>query len=234
MESYNPSKLMQLGNLMLKKLLLFSLTFSSLAFASSEQIQAGKKIVLEGKSENIIACMTCHMENGEGMQDSAFPQLAGMHPAYLSKQLKDLRGAKLRLSDVMNPIAKDLSDEDIANVSAYYASMPRVSKIEKSTSTTKYEQGRLIAERGLWNKGVPACFSCHGPNAEGVGENFPPLINQGKLYVSQELQRWKDGSRKNDPLNLMKTIAKRLTQKEIEAVAEYLSTMPTINVTETK
>ena len=218
---------------MFKLYIIITFSICSLAFASPSQIEAGKKIVLEGNGKEALACMTCHMENGEGMQDSAFPQLAGQNPAYLSKQLKDLQG-KLRMSDVMNPIAKSLSDEDIANVSAYYASMPRVSKIEKSTSASKYEQGRLIAEKGLWNKGVPACFSCHGPNAEGVGENFPPLINQGKLYVSQELQRWKDGSRKNDPLNLMKTIAKRLTQKEIEAVAEYLSTMPTINVTETK
>lgn len=210
---------------MLKKYVLTSFTFCSLTFAATApQIEAGKKIVLEGNAQGALACMTCHMENGEGMQDSAFPQLAGMNPAYMSKQLKDLQG-KLRLSDVMNPIAKGLSDEDIASVSAYYASMPRVSKIEKSTSPTKYEQGKLIAERGLWNKGVPACFACHGPNAVGVGESFPPLINQGKLYISQELHKWQNGTRKNDPAMLMKTIAKKLTSKEIEAVAEYLGTL---------
>lgn len=209
----------------LKIYVLTSFTFCSLTFAATApQIEAGKKIVLEGNTQGALACMTCHMENGEGMQDSAFPQLAGMTPAYMSKQLKDLQG-KLRISDVMNPIAKGLSDEDIASVSAYYASMPRVSKIEKSTSPTKYEQGKLIAERGLWNKGVPACFACHGPNAVGVGESFPPLINQGKLYISQELHKWQNGTRKNDPAMLMKTIAKKLTSKEIEAVAEYLGTL---------
>ena len=218
---------------MFKFYTLVSFLICSLAFASPAQIAAGKKIVLEGNSKDALACMTCHMENGEGMQDSAFPQLAGQNPAYISKQLKDLQG-KLRLSDVMNPIAKSLSDDDIADVAAYYASMPRVSKIEKSTSATNFEQGRLIAERGLWSKGVPACFSCHGPNAEGVGENFPPLINQGKLYITQELQKWKDGTRNNDPDKLMKTIAKKLTQKEIEAVAEYISTLPAINITEAK
>lgn len=218
---------------MFKNYALFALSFSSIAFASSSDIAAGKKIVLEGTTQGAIACMTCHLENGEGMQDNAFPQLAGQNPAYITKQLKDLQG-KLRLSDVMNPIAKALSDEDIANVSAYFASFPSVSKIEKSTSPAKYEQGRLIAQRGLWNKGVPACFSCHGPDAVGVGEHFPPLINQGKLYVTQELQKWKEGTRKNDPSMLMKTIAKKLTTREIEAVAEYLSTLSTTITTEVK
>ena len=218
---------------MFKIYVLFLFTFCTFVFASPVQIAAGKKIVLEGNSKEALACMTCHMENGEGMQDSAFPQLAGQHPAYISKQLKDLQG-KMRLSDVMNPIAKSLSDEDIANVSAYYASMPRVSKTEKSTSPSKFEQGRLIAERGLWSKGIPACFACHGPNAEGVGEHFPSLINQGKLYITQELEKWKDGSRNNDPNKLMKTIAKKLTPKEIEAVAEYLSTLAPLSIAEVK
>lgn len=218
---------------MFKFYALFSISICSIAIASTDQIAAGKKIVLEGNSQGALACMTCHMENGEGMQDSAFPQLAGQNLHYISKQLKDLQG-KQRVSDVMNPIAISLSDEDIANVSAYYASMPRVTKIEKSTSSTKFEQGRLIVERGLWNKGVPACIACHGPNVEGVGESFPPLVNQGKLYISQELLKWKEGTRKNDPQMLMKTIAKKLTKKEIDAVAEYISTLAMLNISDVK
>lgn len=218
---------------MFKNSIIISLIFCSNVFASPSEIAAGKKIVLEGNTKGALACMTCHMENGEGMQDAAFPQLANMHPDYLTKQLKDLQGPR-RKSDVMNPIAKDLSDDDIASVSAYYASMPKVSKTEKSTSAVRFELGKTIAERGLWERGIPACFACHGPNAVGVGESFPPLINQGKLYITQELHRWQDGSRNNDPEMLMKSIAKKLSTKEIDAVAEYLSSIAITNRPEVK
>lgn len=210
---------------------LLNILTSAAAFADSEQIAAGKKIVLEGTPKDGFSCVTCHLENGEGVQEYGFPQLGGMNSAYIIKQLKDYQGTT-RINDVMNPIAKSLSDEDIANVAAYFASLPSVSKIEKSTSAIKFEEGRLIAERGLWNKGVPACFSCHGLNAVGVGENFPQLINQGKLYLTQSLMAWKNGTRKNDPAMLMMTIAKKLSKKEIEAVAEYLSSI-SINTTTT-
>lgn len=203
---------------------LLNISINATAFADSVQIAAGKKIVLEGTPKDGFSCITCHLENGEGVQEYAFPQLGGMSSTYIIKQLKDYQGTT-RINDVMNPIAKSLSDEDIINVAAYFASLPTISKIEKSTSATKLEEGRLIAERGLWNKGIPACFSCHGPNAVGVGENFPQLINQGKLYITQSLMAWKNGTRNNDPAMLMKTIAKKLSKKEIEAVAEYLSSI---------
>lgn len=206
---------------------------TSIAFANSDQIVRGKKIVLDGTPRNGFPCITCHLENGEGIQEYGFPQLGGMNSAYIIKQLKDYQGVT-RINDVMNPIAKSLSDEDIADVAAYFASLSTISKIEKSASPAKLEEGRLIAERGLWTKGIPSCFSCHGPNAVGVGENFPQLINQGKLYITQSLLAWKNGTRKNDPAMLMRTIAKKLSKKEIEAVAEYLSSINVDNITAVK
>jgi cytochrome c553 len=177
--------------------------------------------------------MTCHGENGEGVQENGFPYLAGMNAAYIAKQLKDLQG-RSKISDVMNPIAKGLTILDIESVSAYYASLPVINKVEKSSSPEKLEAGRLMVERGLWNKGVPACYACHGPNAVGVGESFPPLINQGKIFIMKELHAWQKGTRNNDPAMLMKTIAKKLSQKEIEAVAEYLSSLSPIKTAEVK
>lgn len=218
---------------MYKTYFLLAISYCSLAYAGTGSIEAGKKIVLEGNNKEALACMGCHMENGEGMQDSGFPQLAGMNPTYMTKQLKDLQGP-LRKSDVMNPMAKSLSEQDIQDVVAYFSSLPSVSKVEKSTTPANFELGRQIAERGLWNKGVPACFTCHGPNAMGVGENFPSLMNQGKIYITQELNNWKKGLRKNDPNMLMKTIAKKLTAKEIEAGAEYLSTLTIVKTAEVK
>ena len=207
-----------------KLLLIFSLLVCSNLFADTAQIEAGRKIAADGNEQGAPACMTCHMQNGEGMQEEGFPHLAGMSESYIVKQLKDFQG-KNRVTDVMGSLVQELKDEDMKSVAAYYASLPVISKPEKSTSQVKFEQGRLIAERGLWNKNVPACFSCHGPNAVGVGESFPPLINQGKIYLTKELQAWKTGTRKNDPGMLMKTIALKLTPKEIEAVVEYISSL---------
>lgn len=197
------------------------------------KMELGKKLAMEGNENGALACMTCHMENGEGMQDSGFPYLAGMNENYLIKQLKDFQ-SKSRYSDVMTPIAKGLNEEDRKSVAAYYASLPKINKVEKSTSVSRFSEGELIAERGIWSKGIPACFSCHGPDAVGVGEHFPPLINQSKLYLVNQLLEWQKGARKNDPAMLMKTIAMKLTKKEIEAVSEYLSSLPKVKTAEAK
>lgn len=214
------------------KLLLFFLTFSSIVSADSS-VEAGKKIVMEGNNKGALACMACHMQNGEGMQESGFPYLAGLNAGYIAKQLKDLQ-TKKRINVVMNPIAKGLTEVDIASVAAYYSQLPIISKIEQSTSPTKLLAGKLIAERGIWSKGVPACYACHGPNAVGVGEAFPPLVNQGKIYLTTQLLAWKKGTRKNDPAFLMSTVAKKLTKFEIEAVSEYLSSLTDIKTAEVK
>lgn len=214
------------------RLFLFFSTICSIAYADSS-VEAGKKIVMNGNDKGALACMTCHMQNGEGMQESGFPQLAGLHAGYISKQLKDLQSKK-RINDVMNPIAKGLTEADIVSVAAYYSQLPIISKVEQSSSAKKFLEGKLIAERGIWSKGVPACYACHGPNAVGVGEAFPPLVNQGKIYLTSQLLAWKKGTRKNDPAFLMSTIAKKLTKLEIEAVSEYLSTLTDIKTAEVK
>lgn len=216
---------------MIKILILISLLCST-AMADS-RVEVGRKLVAEGNEKGVLPCMTCHVQNGEGMQEEGFPSLAGMNSAYITKQLRDLQGKK-RVSDVMNPIAKELTEEDIASVAAYFSQLPVISKVEKSTSATKLAEGKLIAERGIWSKGVPACFACHGPGAVGVGETFPPLVNQGKLYLTTELTNWQKGARNNDPEMLMKTIAKKLSKKEIEAVSEYLSSLSDVKTAEVK
>jgi len=208
------------------RLILFILFIQScFHIALGDDASAGKKIVQEGNQKGALPCLTCHQQNGEGMQENGFPQLAGLNSVYITKQLKDYQGP-LRNNDVMNPIAKALSDEDIRSVAVYFSSLPPVSKSEKSSSTDRWNEGKWIAERGLWDKKIPACFSCHGPGGVGVGETFPPLSNQGKIYLTQALQSFQNGSRKNDPQNLMRTIATKLSKQEAEAVVEYLSSLP--------
>ncbi len=108
---------------------------------------------------------------------------------------------------------------------AYFTSMPTVANASIQAPQSNFELGKTIAEKGLWDKGMPSCFSCHGPSGRGVGENFPGITTQGKTYLVQQLQAWKKGTRKNDPNQLMATVAKKLTAKEMDSVTEYLTVM---------
>lgn len=202
-----------------------------MVFSESVDILAGKQIVLNGNPKGALACITCHVESGQGMSENGFPQLSGMSPFYLEKQIKDFQSLQ-RINSVMQPIAKALDSQDIANIAAYFSSLTPVENNKLSSDIAKLELGRLIVERGLWDKGVPACISCHGPNVNGVGENFPRLQYLGKVYMIKQLQAWRNGTRKNDSNNLMKTVADKLTKKEIEAVSEYISALTSMKTTE--
>ena len=198
-------------------------SFASCAYA--QDFEVAKKIISNGNSKGAVSCMTCHQENGAGNAAAGFPQLAGMNFAYFSKQIYDFQSLR-RVNPIMQPIAKGLNESEIKSLAAYFESLPTVPlaayKDDPSTHAN-FELGQTIAKKGLWAKGVPSCFSCHGPSGQGVGENFPGITTQGKTYLVQQLQAWKKGSRKNDPNQLMAAVVKKLTQKEIDAVATYLS-----------
>lgn len=203
-------------------------TFWGFSSAFAQDIEIAKKIIQSGNDKGALACIACHQQNGAGNSAAGFPQLAGMNADYFSKQIYDFQTLQ-RINPVMQPIAKGLSEAETKSLAAYFASLPSVPnpKMESANLTknaqSKFDLGKLVAERGLWEKGIPACFACHGPAGRGVGANFPGISNQGKTYLIQQLQAWQKGNRKNDPNQLMLTVAKKLTAKEIEAVSEYLS-----------
>lgn len=196
-------------------------------FAETVDILAGRQIVLNGNSRGALPCMTCHIENNQGMSENGFPQLSGMNQLYLKKQIEDYQNLQ-RINSVMQPIAKALDSRDTANIAAYFSSLSPVENNKLSSNTSKLAFGRLIVESGLWDKGVPACISCHGPDLNGVGINFPRLQFQGKVYMINQLEAWKKGTRKNDSNNLMKTVASKLTKNEIVAVSEYISSLTSV------
>jgi cytochrome c553 len=86
-------------------------------------------------------------------------------------------------------------------------------------------QGENLAVNGAWNRDMPACFKCHGANGLGVAPHFPALAGQHAAYTVSQLQAWKAGTRRNDPLNLMKSVADKLSDAEMQAVATYISTL---------
>lgn len=206
----------------IRMVLIFFLFFlEETLMAQTGNREAGQVIVLQGNNRGVAACVACHGINGAGQPAAGFPQLAGLNAEYMFKQLQDFKSQK-RLNPVMFPIAKGLTDQEMRNVSAYFSALPLVVQETSEVKPAVMENGKKIAEVGLWQKGVPACYSCHGPKGAGVGTVFPRISNQHKTYLIQQLNAWKNNQRKNDVNGLMKTLAQKLSSSEIEAVASYL------------
>jgi len=163
------------------------------------------------------ACSGCHGEDGNA-NAPIFPKLAGQHASYLARQLNDYRAQK-RVEPTMNAMAESLSDADIADLSAYFSKH----KIKVET-TERNALGEKIFRAGDGAKAIPACSGCHGPHGAGnPSSGFAALGGQYSAYVSKTLHDYKAGERNNDPNETMRTIASRMSEEEINAVADYVS-----------
>ncbi|MGH1536554.1 MAG: c-type cytochrome [Gammaproteobacteria bacterium] len=183
-------------------------------------VEAGKQ-----KSE---PCAACHGVAGVSV-NPAWPKLAGQGEKYLVDQLH-LFKEKVRVNTLMNPQAENLSEQDIEDISAYYASLPANKGSADPDKEFQGEKLHVIGERiyrgGNTETGVPACMSCHAP--DGVGNapaKFPQLAGQHAVYTAAQLRAYRSGARyqPDDNLNMMKEIATYLSDTEIDAVAEYIS-----------
>lgn len=181
-------------------------------------------LALKG-SNGMAPCASCHGQDGAGQ--AAFPRLAGLDAAYLQRQLDSFANGS-RVNPVMQPVAKALSVPDRAAVAAYYAALPLPASLvtRAPAPATDRSPGARLAREGAWQKGVPACEQCHARGGVGVGSTFPPITGQPAGYLSAQLNAWKTGTRKTDPLQLMQAVSKKLSAEEIAAVSEWLATQP--------
>ncbi|MFO2464315.1 cytochrome c4 [Pseudomonas sp. 15FMM2] len=185
----------------------------------------GKKIFdAGGMQPGATACMACHGADGLGLAAAGFPRLAGLPAGYLSKQLQDFRDGT-RTNPVMQPLAKALTDEEIAAVTQVLAAMPVPGAVTAFRSALPGSPAQKLALQGAWDRQIPACVSCHGPAGVGVGDAFPPLAGQSAAYLAGQLSAWQSGARRNDPNDLMGHIAKSLTPEEIQGVASYFASL---------
>jgi cytochrome c553 len=211
----------------LKSIFVVLLTASSLAVAAegSKAAKAAKADPVKGESlyangdaaRNILACASCHGAAGNStiVQN---PKLAAQHEAYLVKQLKDFRGPD-RNNAIMTSIAKAMSDDDMRNVAAYLDGQKQKPGAAKNQDTV--DLGKKIYRAGLAEKSVPACAGCHGPNGAGIPAQFARLGGQHQDYSAAQLTNFRSGARKNSAQ--MTAIAKRLSEEEIKAVADYMA-----------
>lgn len=164
-------------------------------------------------------CALCHGRHGNA-SSAIYPRLAGQNRVYLEKQLRNFREGT-RQSETMTEMAKGLSDADIAALAGYYAEqIPRAHRI-RSTRKSLEAVGYYIFHEGNEYSDIPPCTACHGDYGEG-DENLPRLAGQHRRYIVDQLDAFHERKRSNDNA-VMHTVAKRLTELEINAVALYVS-----------
>jgi len=169
-------------------------------------------------------CAACHGPDGNSPL-AVNPSIAGQHPEYIYKQLgnfksKDGKPAE-RNSAIMAGMAAPLSDDDMKNVATYFARQTPRPRAARDTELVNL--GRLIYRGGIAAKSVAACASCHSPNGAGLPAQYPRVSGQHAEYTATQLKAFRVAERKNDPNSMMRTVAGKLSDREIAAVAEYIA-----------
>lgn len=200
---------------------------SGSSWAEPGDPQAGAGLANDGKTAShatasVPACRTCHGDRGIGDGSGAFPRLTGQLGFYLYKQLRDF-AAGTRPSPVMSPISQALTDQDMQNVAAYYASLQGPFFPLPLLDPEAVRRGGLISASGIGDKNVPACVACHGLAGAGMEPSFPYLAGQYAAYTEYQLDQFRFNRRQNSPLNVMNEIAARMDDGDIAAVAAYFA-----------
>ena len=147
------------------------------------------------------------------------PRLAGQHAEYTAKQLRDYQ-SKARENAIMAPMVATLSEQDIEDIAAYYASLKGTIG---SSSPELVELGEKIYRAGNADSGVSACMACHGPSGKGnPAAKYPSVTGQWAEYTSAQLMAFKSGARANDLNSVMRDVAAKMTDEEIKAVSDYI------------
>lgn len=149
------------------------------------------------------ACITCHGLKGEGDGRLA-PRLAGLDAGYLHRQLDDYASGR-REHAVMRAVVRRLSGEDRAKVSAYYGALPPVTAGFSHTSSLYQAK----------------CAPCHGAQGLGGGPANPPLAGQSPAYIEAQLNAWRTGRRRGDPMGEMLAVSRALSPAEVHFLASH-------------
>lgn len=178
---------------------------------------AGPALAEDAKTIATTVCVACHGDDGNSVVP-VFPSIAGLQETYIIKQLREFMTGQ-RKSDVMAPIVANLKPEDLAPLAAHFSSQK--AKPGEVHDEHLAEEGKKVYADGDEETGVPACVGCHQPKGIGFGI-YPKIGGQQIDYVKQQLKNFATGERANDPSRFMRVTAKRMSDEEIEEVAQYL------------
>ncbi|MBE9539311.1 MAG: cytochrome c4 [Proteobacteria bacterium] len=187
--------------------------------------QSGVAADAAAGKNNSVVCSACHGADGNSMVPS-FPKLAGQGEAYLIKQMKDIRDGARPVPTMAGQL-DGKSDEDLADLAAYFASQ---AKSGGKANPDLLALGQKVFRGGVAQRNVAACSACHSPTGQGnAPAGFPSLAGQHAQYTATQLKMYRKGyedesGRTNDgDSKIMRTIAFGLSDKEIEAVSSYIA-----------
>jgi cytochrome c553 len=172
-----------------------------------------------GKSKSTL-CQGCHGEDGLSLED-LIPHLAGQYSSYIAKELRNFQSGA-RKHQIMSVMAKAINDFDLADIAAYFASQEKM----HGGGWGDNRVGKNLFLKGDLSRNIQPCVSCHGVNGKGKAPDiatYPVIGGQHKAYLRAQLINWRDGLRTNSPGGVMNKIAKSLTDREIEALTDYIS-----------
>ncbi|RZQ55879.1 cytochrome c4 [Pseudidiomarina tainanensis] len=204
----------------MKKIAMFVglyLGLTGIAMAATGDAEAGQ--------QKSAVCAACHGPDGNAASDM-YPKIAGQHESYLLKQLKDYKlaadtgGEQGRANAIMQGQVMMLSEQDMADLAAYFASQ----EMEGGAAPEDViAAGKKLFAAGDESRGIAACAACHGPRGDGMAlANFPNISGQHAAYTKQQLELFRSGERANDMNNMMRDVASKLTDKDIEILSQYI------------
>lgn len=209
----------------MKRYMLLSLLMAAAvatAQAGEHAKAAPKGDAAKGQAIGSTVCGACHAADGNSNL-AANPKLAGQHPEYLFKQMRDFKAAEgkppERTNALMNGMIAAYDEQQMRDIAAYFAAQKQVGDTAKNRDTIEF--GRKLYRAGDAEKGLPACAACHGPTGTGMPAQFPRIGGQFAEYIEAQLKAFRDGSRANDPNKTMRMVAIKMTDAEIKAVADY-------------
>lgn len=187
-------------------------------------IQAASALIGDedaGESKAAL-CVECHGIDGNS-DNPNYPRLAGQYAGYIVKQVKDFKNGHRPSNDAV--AARLNYAEDVRDIGTYFSQQKMRGSLTKPNQDL-VASGENLYREGNAKSGVYGCINCHGERGKGMAENvttFPVIGGQHRDYLVKQLKEFRQGVRPNDPGGMMTGVAKKMTDKEIEAVAEYLS-----------
>lgn len=200
-----------------------SLLLSSLLLVTGAlHAQDSAEVLAQAKQTAEGICAACHNVDGNSAL-AENPKIAGQHEDYIYKQLREFKGwngdTPVRENAIMSAMVAGLEEADMRALAKYFSGFEQVPEPAKSLDTI--ELGQRIWRGGIADKAVPACGACHGPAGAGMPAQYPRIAGQFAEYTAAQLKAFRDGGRGNDPERMMRDIALRMTDAEINAVADF-------------
>jgi len=194
------------------------------AQASDAAKAAPKGDAARGQAIVSTVCIACHGPDGNSPLP-VNPKLAGQHADYLLKQMKNFKGTDgkppERTNPVMNGMIAAYDEGQMRDLAAYFSAQTQKGETAKNRETV--ERGQKLYRGGDQAKVLPACAGCHGPTGAGIPAQYPRIGGQFPEYMEAQLKNFREGTRTNDPNKMMRTIALKMTDAEIKAVADYIA-----------